>query len=290
MHLLREYYKRQLSFDSDILDAITGIINASRHGNEVNNLTHFYGVMIVYHAGIPDTIRISYLIGLLWDVTEHGFHAPSSKTFPSWSWASVKAARPATAPGTLHPSIFAEPPVTRPWEGIQVQISYRPHGPQPMSALCGNDYKDYWPWVDVTTWVQRCIVAQTSPTTGTFTSHDTPFGITGPVVVAAQVIHLVCLKVTSETGFPGEIRVRGLIMFETESGSYCRIKLFSLDVSPKHFGLSPQAAADEYEALQWQPREDETHRRKRIARGIAWRDPSVLGKLDGWEQKTIRLV
>ena len=62
---LCEYYRRQLSYEADIVDAFAGIVNAFQDtGFDSDTLTQFYGVLAYYNKDDTDKVRISFLIGL----------------------------------------------------------------------------------------------------------------------------------------------------------------------------------------------------------------------------------
>jgi hypothetical protein len=128
---IQEYYIRELSFDTDILNAFSGIFQAFTHrrnyalkpwGRLVDELcdgqpsnlpigrsyperpgtVHFYGIPILNGH---DT---SMALGLAWQVVACCCEDPWSRgdqstnnLYPSWSWAAFKANQPKSDPGSL---------------------------------------------------------------------------------------------------------------------------------------------------------------------------------------------
>jgi hypothetical protein len=117
---LKEYYKRQLSFNADILNAVSGILQTftqMRAGEFKESAVHFYGIpVVVQSVGSPGIVRAnaraSFALGLVWMINM-GSHYTSPNversvagddSFPSWSWASFKANRPNS--GSDHLNFF----------------------------------------------------------------------------------------------------------------------------------------------------------------------------------------
>jgi hypothetical protein len=119
---LAEYYGRQLSFDTDILNAFGGIFNAFRDFGETNralsvrttdeSVDHFFGIPILagtwmndwWFPGLtraylydPSKLRLtSFSAGLGWRIVYKSIQNPPfpqrrCQIFPSWSWAAHKA-------------------------------------------------------------------------------------------------------------------------------------------------------------------------------------------------------
>jgi hypothetical protein len=109
---LCEYYKRQLSFGTDTIDAFLGIINFCRAASMGQKITQFYGVLFSYDdTSGHDLPRASFLEGLMWSISPPMHDEVLRRettlyvvphTFPSWSWASAKATLPADALGDLN--------------------------------------------------------------------------------------------------------------------------------------------------------------------------------------------
>jgi hypothetical protein len=292
---LSEYYQRQLSFPADIVDAFAGIVNACDLSSEVFNnnyengaLAHFYGVLIHYDIGALDSIRISFLEGLRWDVSfpDFWYRPPPSNIFPSWSWAAIKAARQAHYPGTLYSAIGAAANPMREWRDIDVQIHHCTHGVQPISTLYGNNYKDYLPLVDITTWVQRFALRRLSTGVGYIQLYNQTIDIFDDAASHKGEVHALCTHVG---GYPIVSDICGLLIVETDPGLYRRIGILQITVSEGEFQLSRQEARDLHDALTAMGVTEES-RRERRARDDEWNSPSTLGKMPQWERRTMRLV
>jgi hypothetical protein len=100
---IQEYYRKELSYDADILNAISGILRAFQR---TLKSTHFYGIPIMFD-GEKDSVspgdmlrylNVSLAVGLAWQVVDcrsqkvHQWYRPdaSSSTFPSWTWAAYR--------------------------------------------------------------------------------------------------------------------------------------------------------------------------------------------------------
>lgn len=103
-HQLREYYPRQLAYESDILHAFGGIFTLfaeksrepTMDGSYDTNGCHFWGIPFFWSIERPDIILSTFVNGLFWEVTYEDKRQPPqprtySQTFPSWSWAGYKA-------------------------------------------------------------------------------------------------------------------------------------------------------------------------------------------------------
>ena len=113
---LEKYYKRELSFSVDIINACVGIFYAFGHSSKpaVLSATHFYGIPIFFdntHLNLP---HMTFALGLTWivynklelenDIERDNVFYPAllqSEHFPAWSWASFKAQHPSSGPGRL---------------------------------------------------------------------------------------------------------------------------------------------------------------------------------------------
>lgn len=301
---LSEYYKRQLSFPADIIDAFTGIINAANNSRNIQNelrdhayydgtLTQFYGVLVYYDKRNPDTLRISFLIGLNWSVKDlDGVGTTASSLFPSWTWASVKAAQPPDQLGTFQPVSNAVPGIKTPWRGIDVQICHRTRGLQSMSDLSEHEYKDYHPYFDIKTWVQKCPVCRTASQAGTFELLGIVYSIVDGAAVERGEVHAVCLDFDASAWqlCHHMCTIRGLLVVEVEPGLYRRIGNFSTAMEVSDFGLSDREARRLYESFRSKPGESEEYRRERKKREDSWLGPSMLEKASWWQRRTMRLV
>jgi hypothetical protein len=97
-----EYYQRQLSYPSDVLDAMVGIFKSFEEQPGKRRTLNASGIPI-FPPGVQGlavkTLLHSFLCGLLW------YHLTPGKRrvqFPSWSWAGWQA-------GTLNPEPFTAP-------------------------------------------------------------------------------------------------------------------------------------------------------------------------------------
>ncbi|KAH7065872.1 heterokaryon incompatibility protein-domain-containing protein [Paraphoma chrysanthemicola] len=112
---LAEYYERELRFDTDILHAFSGMFRVYSRHKEGPYTIHFYGVPIIVSnsqaqivSGASSTACDSFALGLAWKVYVRFSGGKSiyrldtcDSPFPSWSWASFKAARPKSDQGSI---------------------------------------------------------------------------------------------------------------------------------------------------------------------------------------------
>jgi len=107
---LEEYYGRKLSFDTDVLNAFSGIFRAFERnpfGSTSPYATHFYGIPTIVSPGEPaHNLDKSLAAGLAWRVSSNKgvvMEVPvkNNSDYPSWSWAALKVRRPQTNPGEL---------------------------------------------------------------------------------------------------------------------------------------------------------------------------------------------
>lgn len=168
---IQGYYGRQLSYDSDILNAFSGVFSAYTAGtlesaNDSNNggvMTHFFGIPVVSVRDSSTGItRASLSAGLAWTVAwdKHSPkrpEKPSERTrvphqasgWPSWSWTSFKRGRLAFSPNA---------PIT-PDTGnlLPVVLTHRNGTTVDLAQFASSkaDYADFEPWIDVTSWVSK---------------------------------------------------------------------------------------------------------------------------------------
>jgi hypothetical protein len=119
---LEDYYLRGLSYDSDILNAFSGIFQAFQKIPAYSgrpSSTNFYGIPIIIMSKVLEQnvqldedvlggLNSSLASGLAWRVYggySSDYHAyrldVDISDFPSWTWASLKARRVRTNPGRL---------------------------------------------------------------------------------------------------------------------------------------------------------------------------------------------
>ncbi|KAH7078076.1 heterokaryon incompatibility protein-domain-containing protein [Paraphoma chrysanthemicola] len=296
---MSEYFRRQLSFESDIIDAFLGIINTFRISESPSiRVKQFYGILVLSgDEDILDTAKPSFLTGLRWSVEPDGPNNTScSEVFPSWTWASAKAGGSAKIFGELHPQMYIPSSSSRRYEGIVVILARR--GEEGQAHNCsiteyssyGDDYKDFWPWFDITTWTQQCDVQRISSDAGRVDIHGETETIYDSLALQLGQVHAVCTETTGYTwSHTPMIRIKGLLVVEVVPGEYRRVGLFYTQVDSRKCRSSDKAREELDQAFrpQWNWREN----RERISanEGIA---PFVLENFPGklWQRRTIRLV
>ena len=155
---LQEYCKRDISFPTDILDAFEGVIHAynEERASPQEFAKHFYGIPIFRIEDTNDQITQSFLSHLAW--TNATCLAPTKRTntFPSWSWASIKADWPTAKFKLRYRNRRYEQNgmVPLPSSFINVRVVHQILGPldMPEFALRDSDYTHFKPFLDITTW------------------------------------------------------------------------------------------------------------------------------------------
>jgi hypothetical protein len=307
-HRLCEYYKRQLSFCTDTIDAFLGVLNFYRALMPMGQkITQFYGVLFSYSEHPKSELpRVSFLEGLLWLIKYPGdddklllcedtpYVVPH--TFPSWSWASVKASQSAGGLGDLVPKPISRWPCDcKKYRGIEVRVQHRHRGIRRLADLHYDEdnYKYFMPWIDITTWTRPCKVLQSSLRVGVVSPYRSDSTIHDPVAVEKMEVHAICLKAMSSYYSDRTILVSGLLVVETEPGVYRRVANFSWRIDSHFCRLT-----DEFdEALQHAFDCDdgsgagEAQMWKGLAEDV-WNGPHVLERLreDPWQRRTMRLI
>lgn len=149
---IEEYSRRELSFDTDTINALIGVFNVYRESSSTVDsrgaINHFYGVPISWRrCSGPESWCASMTLGLDWRVGEKD--VKKRECFPSWSWTSVKtfhllfAGRSRDMKGVPE-SHDIEVKLTR-LDGTMVDLATFLVDPQ-------IDYTHFQPWIDVTTW------------------------------------------------------------------------------------------------------------------------------------------
>jgi hypothetical protein len=127
-HRIKEYFPRSLSYGSDSLSAIEGVLNdicSDSQGFLSNLINRFYGIPFHFNHHQTYTIK-SFLTGLTWGPEQTARcdqGLPSERhcnsMFPSWTWASHKEQHPHA--GKL--CMRGHEPYTDPM-GITVRVSH----------------------------------------------------------------------------------------------------------------------------------------------------------------------
>jgi hypothetical protein len=295
---LQEYYKRQLSFQTDIVDAFLGVLGAFNASNDLPwSVTHFYGIPICYGSS-PEVARHSFIRSLLWTVeTKHNNTIIPTDAFPSWTWASVKAERPSEDPGELDLQVSGHvDPIAVP-NDIDIQVCHRTSGSMTISAFVQEqgESRDFQPWLDITTWTQRFKVRilnqQYFPGVG---RAELP-GFGGGINIFDQraleigEIHVLCLRAPrlGERDTDNIIRIECLLVVETSPGLYRRIASSSQDLDSSHI-RDAGAGETELSELRFLRRAE---RYRRLEAG-GWLGPQMLEKLGerAWKKRTVRVI
>jgi hypothetical protein len=218
----------------------------------------------------------------------------SSNTFPSWSWASVKADRPPHNPGTLRPRVHAAADVWQKYKDIHVRI--RRGSEQdidiPTLVRCRESHEKFWPWFDITTWTKEYTVQCDDGDTKFLDIYDEIVLIQDPLVSTGTQIQAVCLEVSGFNVRTDMVRISGLLVVETSEGSYRRVNVFSSNIDAAHFELSAETKLELEHALRAQHDKPKNRQGMQASNLEGWFGPPVLEKLprEQWMKRTLRLI
>ncbi|KAH7079567.1 heterokaryon incompatibility protein-domain-containing protein [Paraphoma chrysanthemicola] len=294
-HRLMEYYQRQLSYQSDIIDAFLGVFSAFDVSEELqHSVTHFYGVPMYHDKSNPEVTRQSFLNSLLWfiEVQDAG-DAIYSNTFPSWTWASVKADRPLNEPGELHINTAEMLRGDEFPKDINIEFWHRDAGPMDIHTFVNQDsnWKAFHPWLDVTTWTRRYVVELNDEKhlrgTGFFDTDRERIIIRDSLALERLVVHIICLQISGFRAETRDLLIRGLLVVEIEPGVYRRVDFIDMEFWFRDFDLTYEAQVEMECTLVLPPWE-----REQTLKRNGWKDPDILEKLPGgvWARRTVRLI
>lgn len=279
-YLLKDYYRRQLSFKSDIIDAFTGIFSAfDRSPMIAGSVTHFYGIPILYSREHMDQAQTSFLDNLHWRIygSKTGVSS-NTNLFPSWSWAFVKASESAKCQSQLKCEPEWDPFMVPVKNDIAIYFSHQSQGPMRISRFTyhPDDYKHFSPWTDISTWVEPVIMEQDSLLEAgenrIWTHHEgSLIQIDDHYTPSMGNTYLVCLKTSTDvfqdvTKIAEWLLISGLLVQETSQGLYRRIGQFNGSFHHSNLAMtSDDGTACESKSVQ-------------------------IGKSSRWQWRTIRLI
>ncbi|KAH7414129.1 heterokaryon incompatibility protein-domain-containing protein [Phaeosphaeria sp. MPI-PUGE-AT-0046c] len=275
--LLSEYYKRQLSFNTDTIHAITGIINNFQYEAHASlpidysppdeslgyreaqsdvatePAKNFHGLPVIHYSRDADNLRQSFLHYLQWTVRTAKDGDTSllpSDLFPSWSRASAKATRRPDAIEWLNmpPTLGIRPGYGKSWNYmcIEVNVEHVEDGTMSIAAFPshGDDYMSFGPWIDVTTWT-LCLKLNTNSSKVRIMSncYDAPEWAAHCGGNVLAVFLSLGIQSTYE-GHPDQLLVNGLLVAEKEQGLYRRIEPFHTGCVLNFKGMSAESKKD----------------------------------------------
>jgi hypothetical protein len=299
---LSEYYKRQLSFNTDIIDAFRGIINAfnatkfAKQPSPLMSVTHFYGVPVFSSDQGPEVPRMSLLKGLLWEVEQQGTPLPAkAHIFPSWTWASAKANCSPNAPGELYPAtwLWTYYYDKNMYEGIEVRLSHLAHGAIDMENFPAlvDDYTNFQPWLDVTTWTRPFTIIQLNLDPLLVPSYDDKiFALRDSGAVDEYELLAICLNGGLESSEKIRASSQGLLVVQAANGTYRRIGTYygSTDLKMAKFSNASRSMIEQGLTSCNTTGESDTEEWRQLA-ADGWLGPKILIG-GGWQRRTMRLV
>lgn len=321
--LLNEYYKRQLSFNTDTIHAITGIINNfqcephaappiatydilfsptrnSQTPPATQPAKNFYGLPVIHYARHANCLRQSFLHYLQWTVHagESNNTPPPSDLFPSWSWASHKANNTTKSIDYLNmpPMMGARPGYGKAWNylGIEIDVSHVKDGPMSITKFYyhTDDYMSFAPRIDITTWTLEVKLETSSSKVRIMSDHHS---IPDWATRSQAKILAVCLSLGVQStcdGHPDQLLVNGLLVVETEPGVYRRIKPFHTGHLITFMDMAAEQKRAWDAALKVMDSNDEIVVGMKQFVDEGWVGPAVLEKLpiEPWRKETIYLV
>jgi hypothetical protein len=171
---LEQYYQRQLSFDTDSISAVIGVLNAFRLPGSCGT-THFYGFPTLDPSESAGSKQFMFLQSLSWNLQgNHLWKCPQqySSGFPSWTWGSAKSNRPPADAGRVQFNQWGilESPLYQ--RGVDIVFTHKLSSDIKMQAysLGSFDYEDFLPQLCISTWSIRCTVPAHNAKDGSYFS------------------------------------------------------------------------------------------------------------------------
>ncbi|USP73653.1 hypothetical protein yc1106_00927 [Curvularia clavata] len=231
---LTEYYSRQLSFDTDVINAFKGIISAYDQLESFPfRLTHFYGVFLIYKHEDEDLAQTRFVSNLCWAATRNSSHdIPLYKIsrmnlFPSFSWASTKLKSLQGCFHTLKPEV-SENGLLR-CDQIQVRFTHRTDGDMNLWAFIKHkdSYEMFLPLIKLTTWIVSCPLSRTHDGMPLLFGYDlnTEF----QPEASCKTLHLAYLG--AQNSVDNRFWIFALVLEEVEPGVFRRIGRWNCEIS-----------------------------------------------------------
>jgi hypothetical protein len=178
---LAEYFFKDLSYETDIIDAFLGIFQAfakkaAEHASQP--MSHFYGIPIIIgdkDLQIVDSTRgklndipicfgnMSFALGLAWTMgtglpenDSSSQPVAQNNAFPSWSWASYKVCRENFVDKSRHLGFKCDRQIMGPLDGtVQIRFHHRSGAKTDLVDYVQHQqhYTDFHPVVEITTYV-----------------------------------------------------------------------------------------------------------------------------------------
>jgi hypothetical protein len=156
-----EYFPRQLSFGSDSLNAIEGILQAFDSTRfPTIRATHLYGIPIIYNIATPTDLQSEFAKALLWKVVSRTNRESTRSRLcsPSWSWVTSKA----TTRDTTDMYFYRMPCFGLSHQGdIRFRIVHLDGRAVDLSELTmlsqPTNYAKSYPWIEIETWTMRTV-------------------------------------------------------------------------------------------------------------------------------------
>lgn len=171
---LEDYYKRELSFKTDIINGFSGVFQAFSKVQQRNSgpqTAHFYGIPIFAYKtprALGDTVlreerddsggaNASLALGLAWQVRSSTYRTDklyrshtTDSPFPSWTWAAFKASHPQHGLGLLK-FPFRMHSVSQSDSAINVRVRHVSGDFMTLNEYMSHedDYTNFQPFVDL---------------------------------------------------------------------------------------------------------------------------------------------
>jgi hypothetical protein len=186
--LLKEYFPRDLTYESDSLAAFEGILNSyDNHKNRSSRAKHFFGIPLFYDeiknlTNPYPSSTCSFVHGLAWYLAapiscknHMSASGDSGPVFPSCTWASAKAKHPKAMNGLILDLCLQKIMVIP--RNILVEVRHVIHGQLDINVTSTlttmlEDRLYFRPWIDITTDSMRI---QLSPKHESNDTIDSPY-------------------------------------------------------------------------------------------------------------------
>lgn len=211
-HRIEEYSQRKLSYDSDALNAFTGVFNAFKAFGLVH---HFWGI-----PNFPEDqlgkipIDASFAFGLIWRSTASRVQRRTGN-WPSWTWASLKS----KVEFPLRGHRFQH------YDDMVIRATHRAQGDLDISdcATYQDDYSHFLPRICITSYIT--IAQMESPKARRQRRSHTRIVLDCDNEISeGETFNAIYLGIFDNISH-GDIEVVSLLVKETEPGLFRRVGL-----------------------------------------------------------------
>jgi hypothetical protein len=272
---ISKYWEKQLTFESDRINAIQGILTAYEgkqrrrqvKGHVLN--THFWGIPVFSNNDWPQTAeRSSFKQGLLF--TYRGFRPDEnarSRTFPTWSWAG----RSETKRSTLDFEYIYRDFISK-WSSSLIYATHKLGQSVEIGKFTGisQDYKDFLPHLHITSWTLWATLNDWSDKDLCIHKGTRPYEENMQQYLDYNECdrnkETLLVHVDTYTWYVDWVQISGLLLEETTPRTFRRVGIWRATCAVKWENMTDDEFFTEY----FKP------------------DPAVTNKK--WEKRTVRII